>query len=505
MFSLIDSHKLTVIILKSCHEKVTAFLFQFIFLLNSRFQIINYLNTMKLKLPLLLISFITSLCQISFAQNATPNASFENWTAGSAIAPYDNPDDWDNPNDKTKWASQYTCFKSTDAHTGSFAIQLITKNITQIVPGTATTGIINENTKTIDGGVAYTGRPDSIVGYFKSMPASGDYTTIQFTLKGSGGDLDTIATARFLSSTTVNSYTRFSVPLVYKSTNPVVTANWLLKSSPNVADGKVGSTLFVDDLEVIINPATAAASVSIAQTTGTNPVCSGESVTFTATPTNGGTAPTYQWKVNGTNVGTNSNTYTTTTLTNGAAVTCVMTSNLSNVTGSPATSNAINMTVGSMPTTPTITESSSVLTSSSATGNQWYLDGTAIQGATGQTHTATQVGSYTATVTENGCTTPASNAISVLTVGINDIVDGFSFTTFPNPTTGTFTITMNDPAGASYALEIKDVLGRLVFQKNLSNISTQISTTDLQGGWYAITLFDTNNTIVHSEKLLIQK
>ncbi|MBK7589221.1 MAG: hypothetical protein IPI22_13285, partial [Bacteroidetes bacterium] len=40
-----------------------------------------------------------------------------------------------------------------------------------------------------------------------------------------------------------------------------------------------------------------------------NNICQGISVTYTASITNGGT-PSYQWIVNGTNVGTNSNTYT---------------------------------------------------------------------------------------------------------------------------------------------------------------------------------------------------
>ena len=73
---------------------------------------------------------------------------------------------------------------------------------------------------------------------------------------------------------------------------------------------------------------TVTSSVAVAITSsGANPICAGQSLTFTATPTNGGTSPTYQWEVNGNNVGTNSSTYTTTTLTNGQVVSCVMTSN----------------------------------------------------------------------------------------------------------------------------------------------------------------------------------
>jgi len=85
-------------------------------------------------------------------------------------------------------------------------------------------------------------------------------------------------------------------------------------------------------------------SVSIAASETT--ICSGTSVTFTATPTNGGTNPAYQWKVDGINVGTNSPTFTSTTLANGNVVSCVMTSNATVcITGSPATSNTVTMTV----------------------------------------------------------------------------------------------------------------------------------------------------------------
>ncbi|NTW32339.1 MAG: hypothetical protein HGB12_06905, partial [Bacteroidetes bacterium] len=88
------------------------------------------------------------------------------------------------------------------------------------------------------------------------------------------------------------------------------------------------------------------ASVSIGATATT--FCSGTNVTFTATPTNGGSAPAYQWKVNGSNVGTNSATYSNSSLTNGNTITCVMTSNATPcLAGSPSTSNTLTMTVTS--------------------------------------------------------------------------------------------------------------------------------------------------------------
>jgi hypothetical protein len=93
-------------------------------------------------------------------------------------------------------------------------------------------------------------------------------------------------------------------------------------------------------------------SVSI-NTTATT-ICDGSSVTFTATPQFGGTSPVYQWKVNGSNVGTNSSTYTSSALVNGDVVTCDMTSNEECPSPATAISNSITMSV--LPFgTPTLT------------------------------------------------------------------------------------------------------------------------------------------------------
>lgn len=55
-------------------------------------------------------------------------------------------------------------------------------------------------------------------------------------------------------------------------------------------------------------------------------VCDGTTVVYTATPSNGGTAPSYQWKINGTNVGTDSDSYSYEPI-DGDEISCVLTSN----------------------------------------------------------------------------------------------------------------------------------------------------------------------------------
>ncbi|MDD2387908.1 MAG: PKD domain-containing protein, partial [Bacteroidales bacterium] len=91
---------------------------------------------------------------------------------------------------------------------------------------------------------------------------------------------------------------------------------------------------------ITVNPSM---PVSVSISANQNNICAGTNVTFTATPTNGGT-PTYQWKVNGTTVGTGA-TYSSSSLNNGDNVTCVMTSNVTCASGNPATSNAVSMVV----------------------------------------------------------------------------------------------------------------------------------------------------------------
>ena len=92
-------------------------------------------------------------------------------------------------------------------------------------------------------------------------------------------------------------------------------------------------------------------------------ICSGNSVTFSTNPVNGGASPSFQWKVNGVNATTNSpsnTSYANSSLNNNDIVSVVMTSNVA--CGSPltVTSNAITMTVNPRPTITTAATAASV-------------------------------------------------------------------------------------------------------------------------------------------------
>ncbi|MNJ85112.1 hypothetical protein D3C87_25790 [compost metagenome] len=208
----------------------------------------------------------------------------------------------------------------------------------------------------------------------------------------------------------------------------------------------------------LIGTPPSACTPSVAINASATTICQGESVVFNATPTHGGASPSYQWKVNGGNVGTNSSSYTTTTLTNGSIVTCVMVSNAACASPTSVTSNAITMTV-SASVTPAFTQIPAICSGGSIT-----LPTTSNNGINGTwspvvNNTATTTYTFTPnsgqgqcvlnaamTVTVNNATTPTFNQVSA-------ICSGGSFTlptTSTNGINGSWSPAVNNTATTTY-------------------------------------------------------
>jgi hypothetical protein len=179
-------------------------------------------------------------------------------------------------------------------------------------------------------------------------------------------------------------------------------------------------------------------------------------------------------------------------------ITVVLTSNASCASPTTATSNSLTMTVNAIPSTPTISSSGGILTSSSATGNQWYLNGVLISGATGQTHTTTAMGTYTVIVTENGCSSAASSG--VIASNGQEIMDENMFSVYPNPNQGSFQLSFAVALQDNYSIEIHNAIGQVVYSETLNNYSgTYLHTFNMleEGkGVYFITLSNSNGKTV---------
>jgi PKD repeat protein len=227
--------------------------------------------------------------------------------------------------------------------------------------------------------------------------------------------------------------------------------------------------------------------------------CEGKNIVFTAHPTTGGTNPTYQWMVDGTNVGTNSSTYSTTTLTDGQTVTCIMTSNSACANPATATSNALTMTIKPNPPIPVITATGTLLTSSATTGNQWYLNGVYLSGETNQTYNVTVNSNYTVMVTVNGCSS-LSAPVTVVTTGVEELNKENLLLIYPNPNKGNFTVSFNAPDKDTYVIELRNDLGQLLFQDKLidhkGSYSKPLSLVEYGKGIYTISLTNSKKETV---------
>lgn len=180
--------------------------------------------------------------------------------------------------------------------------------------------------------------------------------------------------------------------------------------------------------------------------------CPGGNVLLTAsaTPAGGTTITNYQWKLNGSNVGTNNSTYTA---TQGGNYTVV-------VTGSDGCSTESPVKVITAGETPTVTISGdddlcvgggTIVLTANVTGGpisiyQWKLNGNPV-GTSSPNYTATQAGNYTVEVTNSaGCSATsaikgitATQGITVTVSGETSLCVGGSVLLTANATGGTIT------------------------------------------------------------------
>ena len=147
-----------------------------------------------------------------------------------------------------------------------------------------------------------------------------------------------------------------------------------------------------------------------------------------------------------------------------------------------------------VPAKPEITIYLNELLSSSCCGNQWYLNGDTIDGATGQTYQVTVSGQYFVIVTLNTCSSEPSDTVDMV-VGIreNGAESSFPLNCLPNPFSNFTTISYTLPFEGKVILEIFNILGVKVTtllneRQTTGDHMVTFDTFNLPSGVYTATL-----------------
>jgi PKD repeat protein len=220
---------------------------------------------------------------------------------------------------------------------------------------------------------------------------------------------------------------------------------------------------------------------------GDDTLCTGQSVTLTSS--NGSS---YLWHP-GNQTGQvinvfNTNTYSIT---------------VTDAFGCTSTSAPVDIYTFPVPAAPTITQSGDTLTSSAADGNQWFFNGSAIAGATGQSYVMTTPGIYYVAVIADstGCFATSSTV-----VGIHEHnPTGVAYSMSPNPSNGIMTLNLSASSSETLRVQILDALGKKVYEKNYenvgSNVNEQIDLREFGPGFYFLSLNNTKGTV--AKKLVV--
>ena len=220
-------------------------------------------------------------------------------------------------------------------------------------------------------------------------------------------------------------------------------------------------------------------------------ICQGSSVVLTSsaltnnqwyqnfTAITGATSRTYQVSVSG--------VYTATTSFN-------------NVASGP--SNKITIT-SSVPQKPTITLSGAYLISSAAAGNQWYLDGSPIQGATDKFYKPLKSGYYSVVTTEPGTSCSAvSDKVYFAITGIINIDNTHFVKLSPNPVINEMLLNYNLAGAIAVNLEIIDIQGHLCGNYNNLSDGSRLNLSGLASGVYLAKITDTKSKKNYNIKLI---
>ena len=173
----------------------------------------------------------------------------------------------------------------------------------------------------------------------------------------------------------------------------------------------------------------------------------------------------------------------------------------SNKNGTGPYSEWRSFTISQIPVIPTLTRDSDNNLVSNSTGNIWYKDGVKIADTSQKIKPSTN-GIYTATTTQNGCTSALSQGYYYLTNAVANLPNGEYFKISPNPTSGELNINYKISSSRNIIISVFDINGRAVLLNRKVESGSKLNLGTISKGNYIIQVKDGSGKLIASQKLM---
>jgi hypothetical protein len=169
--------------------------------------------------------------------------------------------------------------------------------------------------------------------------------------------------------------------------------------------------------------------------------------------------------------------------------------------GCMISSDTIQITKNSIPIAPGISRDSDNNLLANTNSITWYKDGVKISDTT-QKIKPNSNGNYTATTTQNGCTSSASTNYYYLTSAVADLSGNDYFKVSPNPTNGEIFMNYNIRSTNDVYINVIDINGRTIVNNRKVNNGNKINLGSSMKGSYIIQVKDKSGRLLTTEKLI---
>jgi hypothetical protein len=139
------------------------------------------------------------------------------------------------------------------------------------------------------------------------------------------------------------------------------------------------------------------------------------------------------------------------------------------------------------------------LASSATQGNQWFLNGNPIPGATGQFYSPTENGFYSVQTNDNGCLSDMSQIINFTLTDTSETFDGKGILVYPNPAKDRLQILYDVNRLELKTAVVFDMVGRMV-DVPFENGGLQLA--GMQPGVYYLKVMDAAGKLVGAQSFV---